>query len=83
VFNKRPHPAATKVFVNWILSKDVQYGLARVMLQDSRRMDLPSVSEPDRVPIRGAKYLETQREEYMDDVQAASRWVAEVRKSTR
>ena len=83
VFNKRPHPNAAKVFVNWILSKDVQYGLAKVMLQDSRRLDLPSVSEPDRVPIKGAKYIETQREEYINDIRAAGQLISEIRKGAR
>lgn len=31
MFNKRPHPAATRVFVNWLLSKDVQNDLAKVL----------------------------------------------------
>jgi iron(III) transport system substrate-binding protein len=83
VFNQRPHPNATKVFVNWILSKEVQYGLAKVMLQDSRRLDLPSVAEPERVPIPGAKYIETQREEYIDDIRAAGQLISEMRKGAR
>jgi iron(III) transport system substrate-binding protein len=83
VYNKPPHPNAAKVFVNWILSKEIQLGLAKVMLQDSRRTDLPSVSEPDRVPRPGAKYFETQREEYVDDIRAAGRWISEVRKQAR
>ena len=36
VYNKRPHPNATRVFVNWILSKDIQLGLAKATLQDLR-----------------------------------------------
>ena len=83
VFNNRPHPNATKVFVNWILSRDVQYGFAKVMLQDSRRTDLPSVSEPERIPIKGATYIETQREEYLEPVAAAQKFIIEVRKSAQ
>jgi hypothetical protein len=71
------------VFVNWVLSKDIQHGLAQVMLQDSRRMDLASVSEPERVPIRGAKYLETQREEHERDVIEAGKFVTEIRRTVR
>ena len=33
VYNKRPHPNATRVFVNWILSKDIQLGLAKATLR--------------------------------------------------
>jgi iron(III) transport system substrate-binding protein len=80
VYNKRPHPNATRVFVNWILSKDVQLGLAKATLQDSRRQDLPSVSEPERQPVKGAHYLETQREEHAQDLVDAIKFVGEVRK---
>jgi ABC-type Fe3+ transport system substrate-binding protein len=83
VFNKPPHPNATKLFVNWLLSKDIQYGLAKVMLQDSRRLDLPSVAEPERIPIKGATYIETQREEYLGDVEGAAKFIAEIRKGAR
>ncbi|HWE75582.1 MAG TPA: extracellular solute-binding protein [Stellaceae bacterium] len=80
VYNKRPHPNATRVFVNWILSKDIQLGLAKATLQDSRRQDLPSVSEPERQPIKGAHYLETQREEHAQDLVDAIKFIGEVRK---
>ncbi len=80
VYNKRPHPNATRVFVNWILSKDIQLGLAKATLQDSRRQDLPSVSEPERQPIKGTHYLETQREEHAQDLVDAIKFVGDVRK---
>ena len=70
------------VFVNWLLSKDIQLGLAKATLQDSRRQDLPSVSEPERQPVKGATYLETQREDHFDDLNAAIKFVGDVRKST-
>lgn len=79
VYNKRPHPNATKVFVNWLLSKDVQYGLGKAMGMDSRRQDVPPVARPARVPIKGAKYLESQREEYAGNVRAAQKLVAQIR----
>lgn len=81
VYNKRPHPNAARVFVNWILSKDIQLGLAKATLQDSRRQDLPSVSEPERQPIKGATYLETQREEHVKDLADAVQFVRDTRKS--
>jgi ABC-type Fe3+ transport system substrate-binding protein len=80
VYNKRPHPNATRVFVNWILSKDIQLGLAKATLQDSRRQDLPSVSEPERQPVKSAHYLETQREEHAQDLVDAIKFVGDVRK---
>jgi ABC-type Fe3+ transport system substrate-binding protein len=83
VYNKRPHPNATRVFVNWILSADIQLGLAKATLQDSRRSDLPSVSEPERQPIKGAAYLETQREEHVKDLADAVQFVGSIRKSAQ
>ena len=83
VYNKRPHPNATRVFVNWILSADIQLGLAKATLQDSRRQDLPSVSEPERQPIKGAAYLETQREEHVKDLADALQFVGSIRKSAQ
>ena len=83
VYNKRPHPNATRVFVNWLLSKETQGGLAEVMNQNSRRQDLPSVNDEESTPVKGAKYLETQREEFLKDVNAAGKYVTEVRRSMR
>lgn len=83
LFNKRPHPNATKVFVNWILSKDVQYGLAKAMVQNSRRKDVAAVTLPDETPIPGAEYLENQREEYDPAAQEARKLAAEFRKQVQ
>jgi iron(III) transport system substrate-binding protein len=37
-----PHPHATKVFVNWLLSKEGQELYGRAMLQGTRRLDVDS-----------------------------------------
>ena len=79
VFNRRPHPNATRVFVNWLLSKDVQTAFARTMEQDTRRVDVPAVSPPDRAPLKGARYIETQREELTEQVNAAGKLVEQLR----
>jgi iron(III) transport system substrate-binding protein len=71
VLNKRPHPNATKVFVNWILSKDIAARLAKVMGQDSTRDDIPAQVNADEQRVRGAKYLEPQREEQADALKAS------------
>jgi ABC-type Fe3+ transport system substrate-binding protein len=81
VFNRRPNPNATKVFVNWVLSEDIQAAFSKVMLQESRRADVDAVSSPDRMPIKGAKYLETQREEHVRDVEEAAKFVRALRRS--
>lgn len=80
VYKDRPHPNATKVFINWLLSKDIQAGLGEAMQMDARRQDVPSTAGPDRTPIKGAKYLATQREEYVNDVRQAIKFIAEIRK---
>jgi iron(III) transport system substrate-binding protein len=38
---KAPHPNAAKVFINWILTKDVQTHLMKGVQLDSRRKDVP------------------------------------------
>ena len=83
VFNKRPHPNATKVFINWLLTKDVQYGLAKAMIQNSRRKDVPSVTLPDETAVAGATYLENQREEYDAAAKEQRRIAAELRKQVQ
>ncbi len=40
VVKNPPHPNATKVFVNWLLSKDGQEFYGKVMLQSTRRIDV-------------------------------------------
>ena len=79
VYNKRPHPNATKVFINWLLSKEIQLGLGKAMRMDSRRQDVAPVARPERTPIKGAKYLESQREEYAKEVKSAQRFIRKIR----
>jgi iron(III) transport system substrate-binding protein len=83
VFNQRPHPNATRVFVNWILQKDVQYNLAKTIEQDSRRQDIPPTTAPDEAPIRGAKYSVPQREEAFSQLLTDAKFVDELRKTAK
>jgi ABC-type Fe3+ transport system substrate-binding protein len=65
---KSPHPNASKVFVNWLLSRDGQLALQRDGgLADSLRLDI-SKSEVKPMARRkdGAKYLVTWKEEWID-----------------
>lgn len=80
VFKNRPHPNATRVFINWLLSKDVQYRMAKALDQASRRLDLPPTAQPDETVIRGAKYLQPQREDSAPALNAALALAAEDRK---
>ena len=81
VFNRAPHPNARRVFLNWLLGKDVQYALAKALDQDSRREDIPSTAEPDSVPIKGAKYIAPQREEMLGPLADSVKFIASVRKA--
>ncbi len=82
VMNKRPHPNAARVFVNWILQKDVQYRLAKAMDEDSRRNDIPTVSAPGEGRLPGAKYLAPPREEEAAALEEAVGYVKQLRRST-
>jgi ABC-type glycerol-3-phosphate transport system substrate-binding protein len=80
-FDKMPHPNATRLFVTWILSRDIQHGLAKATGQRSRREDVPETAEPDETPIKGAKYLMSQREADLEYLNATGKFVDEIRKS--
>ncbi len=62
LFNKRPHPAATRVFLNWYLSKAVQEPLVKVVGEDSRRTDIPQFAPKDQQRVPGVKYFDAQTE---------------------
>jgi ABC-type Fe3+ transport system substrate-binding protein len=68
--SKMPHPNATKVFVNWILTKDVQAKLMVATKLNSRRNDVPP-GAPDRVLRPGVKYLGPQSEIFQQYQQKA------------
>lgn len=83
VFKDRPHPNATRVFINWLLSKDTQYAMAKALDQASRRIDIPPTTLPDETPLRDAAYIQPQRESTAPDLQAALALAAEDRKATK
>jgi iron(III) transport system substrate-binding protein len=83
VFNKRPHPAATRLFVNWILTKDIQRKMAEVTTQPSRRRDLPPAGDPELRPIPGAKYDAPQRESYQARLDATAAYIAQLLKEVK
>jgi len=60
---KPPHPAATKLFVNWILTKDVQTKLMAGVKLNSLRKDVPVVAPDIAIePGHFAEYEGTQDE---------------------
>ena len=55
LFNRAPHPNAARVYINWLLTKEGQYGLGKAIGYVSRRLDVPNdYYEAWRVPQPGA-----------------------------
>ena len=55
LFNRAPHPNAARVYINWLLTKEGQYGLGKAIGYVSRRLDVPNdYYEPWKVPQPGA-----------------------------
>ena len=79
VMNKRPHPNASKVFINWFLSKDVSTRLAKVMGQDSNRDDIPAQVEASERRVPGVKYEEPQREDKAEELKASHELIRQYR----
>jgi ABC-type Fe3+ transport system substrate-binding protein len=74
-----PHPSGGKLFVNWMLSKEVALGLAKAQNQDSNRIDIPSVLSPELRPVVGVVYIEPQRESSVDDLRASHELIKRMR----
>jgi iron(III) transport system substrate-binding protein len=81
VYNKRPHPNAARVFVNWLLTKEVQHGFAVATAQASRRRDVPHAGDPEAKPIPGVKYITPQREENVEPQNETLKLIAEIKKA--
>jgi ABC-type Fe3+ transport system substrate-binding protein len=67
-----PHPNATKVFVNWLLSREGQVALQRAAntpynSEESLRSDVPKdVVRSEVRRVDGVKYLLVDKPEYID-----------------
>ena len=79
VMKDAPHPNAVKVFVNWMLSKDIATRLAKAQNQDTTRVDVASQLPPDEQPIQGVKYIEPQRESAVDALRASHDLIKQIR----
>lgn len=66
VMNNLPHPNATRVFINWVLSKEGQTILSKAAGMASRRLDVPTDHlDPWQIPDANRKYLWETDEDYM------------------
>ena len=55
LLNRPPHPNATRVFLNWILTKEGQIAWIKATGDNSRRLDVPP-GDPNVVPKPGRRY---------------------------
>ncbi len=61
---KAPHPNASKLFVNWLLSKDTQTVLMQAVKLNSQRVDVPQGDPAEAIDEKSmSQYTCTQAEE--------------------
>ena len=64
LMNKRPHPNAAVIFLNWLLMKEAQLAWSKAMDHVSLRLDVPTDHLPPySVPKAGVKYWRSFSEE--------------------
>ncbi|MBM4261400.1 MAG: extracellular solute-binding protein [Deltaproteobacteria bacterium] len=67
LINRAPHPKATKVFLNWLLSREGQTLWQRLSKTNSLRIDIPKTDvHPAFVPKDGVKYFMATSYQYQD-----------------
>jgi iron(III) transport system substrate-binding protein len=79
-FKNAPHPNATKVYLNWFLSRDGQLIWQKLTGRNSFRTDIPKDMIPfkeEQVPKEGGKYLLSSLPKY-EDVKPLRKLVQEV-----
>jgi ABC-type Fe3+ transport system substrate-binding protein len=74
-----PHPNAMKVFVNWMLSKDIATRLAKAQNQDTNRADVPSQLPANEQALPDVKYIEPQRESSVAELHEAHDLIRQIR----
>ena len=79
------HPNATKVFVNWLLSREGQNVVPRALGQATRRLDIDTqwlresgvIAAKDRMTVKEYLQIENQSEEKLDKVREPALKVAQ------
>ncbi len=62
--DRGPHPNATRVFINWFLSKDGLTAWSKSALMQSARADVPTdFLAPEALRVAGTTYFNTSKEE--------------------
>jgi ABC-type Fe3+ transport system substrate-binding protein len=83
VLDKVPHPNATKVFINWVLSKEGQLLWQTAVNKNSLRVDIPKNGIPtDIIPKKGVEYFHVDRATYQQpkDLEAIKKIEAQAKK---
>ncbi|HEX2260902.1 MAG TPA: hypothetical protein VHJ56_04660, partial [Candidatus Binatia bacterium] len=79
-FKNAPHPNATKVYVNWFLSREGQLIWQKLTGRNSFRTDIPKDMIPfreEQEPKEGGKYLLSSLPQY-EDIKPLRKLVDEV-----
>jgi ABC-type Fe3+ transport system substrate-binding protein len=79
-FKNAPHPNATKVYVNWFLSREGQLIWQKLTGRNSFRTDIPKdmiLFKEEQVPKEGGKYLLSSLPQY-EDIKPLRKLVDEV-----
>jgi iron(III) transport system substrate-binding protein len=79
--SQAPHPNAAKLFINWLLTRDVQARLMQAIKLNSRRTDVPP-GAPDRLvePSLIGEYVAAQGEEIQPHQQKVSELLRQILK---
>lgn len=67
-FNNPPHPNASRVFLNWLLSREGTIAITKATIKHSTRTDIPDPREIDPYVIArepGKKYVIADNEKYL------------------
>jgi iron(III) transport system substrate-binding protein len=72
-----PHPHATKVYLDWLLSKDAQWAYSKASGYPSLRLDVPTDHVPPQMVLRdGERYVPDYKEAYvMTQKDEVMQWV--------
>lgn len=73
LLDKAPHPNASRVFINWFLSREGQYLMSKETELPSLRIDIPTDHlDPKAVPTPGVYYQPNYKEDFVklrDEIQ--------------
>lgn len=79
LMNKAPHPAAARVFINWMLSKEGQTVWSRATGYQSARIDVPTDHlAPYNLRVSNLNYFDTENEDFLEKQPEQSKQAREI-----